>query len=562
MSLKTKLGELLVESNKITELQLQEALRSKRPDELLGRTLIKLGFVTEQDLINTLEFQLGIMPYDFAGCRLDARIVKLLPATVARKYLIIPVRLAAKKLTIAMADPLNTVAIEKIKLLTGLEIEPLLAREDEIKAAIEEYYGSLEPAEQPVVELACKAIDARSNLSERTEVPADENEAPVVQMVNAIIQQAVLAKASDIHIEPKEDKVLVRLRIDGLLRVAMTLVKNLAAAVVSRIKILADMDIAEKRLPQDGRIQLTVEGREIDIRVSSIPVLWGEKIVLRILDKTKMSIELGKLGFKEDILPKYRKLIQNPHGMILITGPTGSGKTTTLYASLHEIDSYAKNIVTIEDPVEYVLENINQTGINPKAGLNFATGLRAILRQDPDIIMVGEIRDRETADIAVRAATTGHLVFSTLHTNDAPGALPRLIDMGVEPFLVASAVEGIMAQRLVRLICPKCKQPYQVPKNAPERLFLGILEEEITLYRGTGCRSCGNTGFQGRTVIQELLLVTQEIKELILQKSSAQLIKQTAMEQGFMPLKSHGIGKVLMGLTTVEEVQRVADTEA
>lgn len=561
MVVRKKLGELLVESQLITAEQLNQALRSKKPGERLGQVLVSLGYVTEQDIINVLEFQLGIPQIKLSELSLELNVVRLLPESIARRYNAIPVKLNDGYLTVAMVDPLNVVALDDIRLTTGYEIEPAIATEEEITRALAEYYGLQDLADKVLQELEISQVVERPELVQLGEGASDGNEAPVVRVVNSIIQQAIKTRASDIHLEPQEDKVRVRFRVDGLLRENMALPKNSAASIVSRVKIMAEMDIAEKRVPQDGRIQLKVEGREIDLRVSSLPTIFGEKIVMRILDKSSQLISLNKLGFRPELLNAYINLINIAYGMILVTGPTGSGKTTTLYATLNEINTAEKNIVTIEDPVEYVLEGINQIGVNTKAGLTFATGLRSILRQDPDVIMVGEIRDGETADIAVRAATTGHLVFSTLHTNDAAGALPRLIDMGAEPFLVASSVAGVVAQRLVRVICPKCKKAYQVPPGAAERLFLAKPEGDLTIFKGVGCRECGNTGYKGRMAIHEVLHVTREIRELIMEKAPAETIKQQAVKQGMVTLKEDGVQKVLCGLTTVEEVMRVAYSE-
>lgn len=435
------------------------------------------------------------------------------------------------------------------KMLGSLIAESDLISESQLQTRVKEETNLM------LQNLEINNIDKESEL--KSSVSAD-SDAPIVRTVNSIIQQAVLMKASDIHLEPMEDVMRVRFRVDGMLKQIMGLPKASSQAIVSRIKIMADMDIAEKRLPQDGRIQLKINKTVIDLRCSSIPTVFGEKIVLRILDRNNMLISLEKLGFTSELLTEYKKLISISYGMILVTGPTGSGKTTTLYATLNEINAVEKNIVTIEDPVEYILGGISQIGVNTKAGLSFASGLRSVLRQDPDIIMIGEIRDRETADIAVRAATTGHLVFSTLHTNDAAGALLRLIDMGAENYLVASALVGVIAQRLVRRICRYCKEEYIVNAGSPQALFMGLKERDMVLYRGKGCYKCGYTGYQGRMAIHEALHVTDRIRELIMEKASAKKIKQAALADGMIPLKEDGILKAIKGLTTIDEVMRVA----
>lgn len=557
MQVKKKLGELLIESGLISEAQLQSALSLKTPSERLGQVLIKLNYLTEQDIINVLEFQLGIPQYRLNDRILDEKIVKLLPETIAKRHNAIPVSLEKGTLTVAMVDPLDLVAIDDIRLATGYEVKPVIVTEEEVKKSIHQYYSIENSANIALQELEINTIVEQPELQELKQGVGAGSDAPVVRTVNSIIHQAIYMKASDIHLEPMEDALRVRFRIDGMLKEMMNLPKASSQTIISRIKIMADMDIAEKRLPQDGRIQLTVNKSEIDLRCSSIPTIFGEKIVLRILDKTNTIISLEKLGFTPDLLAQYKKLIAISFGMILVTGPTGSGKTTTLYATLKEIDTVTRNIITIEDPVEYILAGINQIGVNNKAGLSFASGLRSILRQDPDIIMVGEIRDRETADIAVRAATTGHLVLSTLHTNDAAGALPRLIDMGAENYLVASALAGVVAQRLVRKICPYCREEYLLPADSPQALFMGQ-NKDVVLFRGRGCNKCGHTGYHGRMAIHEVLRVTGRIRGLIMEKASAEKIKQAAVAEGMIPLKDDGILKAVQGLTTIEEVMRVA----
>ncbi|MFZ5688127.1 MAG: GspE/PulE family protein [Bacillota bacterium] len=555
---KKRLGELLVDSGLITQAQLQEALKlQKQTGDRLGRVLISHGFVTEQDIINVLEFQLGISQVELHGITLDPEVVKMVPEHLVRRHKAIPVKRSGNILLVAMVDPLNVLAIDDFRLASGCEIEPAISTEKEIDQAIQKYYGIQGLEEVSAVEEGAAAVE----IGEKFNLDADSGlgGAPVVRVVNSMIQQAVQARASDIHVEPLGDRVRVRFRVDGLLRDMMSLPKGSHPSIISRIKIMADMDIAEKRLPQDGRVQIRASNRQVDLRVSSMPTIFGEKIVIRILDKSARLVSLEDLGFSEAVLHRYRNLIKFAYGMILVTGPTGSGKTTTLYATLNEISSIDKNIITIEDPVEYILEGINQTQVHVKSGLTFAVGLRSILRQDPDVIMVGEIRDAETADIAVRAATTGHLVLSTLHTNDAAGAVTRLIDTGVEPFLVASSVIGVVAQRLVRKICPHCKASYQLPPDSPHRVFIGVdANAAISLYKGQGCRQCEYTGYRGRLAIQEVLAVSAQLRSLILEKASSEELKNQAVSEGMKTLKEDGIIKALEGLTTIEEVIRVA----
>lgn len=560
---KKKLGDLLIENKVINYAQLQEGLRiQSQTGDRLGRVLVGLGYVTEQDITNVLEVQLGITQVKLGNTVISPELMKTIPETLVRQHQVIPLKKEGNLLTVAMADPFNVIAIDDLHIATGCQIQPVQAPEQEVNSAIQKYYGSQELMGKAIKEFEVTP-SAESPVFDLDDVPeAVEDEAPTIRIVNSVIQQAIRERASDIHIEPHAQEVRVRYRIDGLLRDMMTLPRQSLASIVSRIKIMADMDIAEKRVPLDGRVQVKAKERSIDLRVSTLPTIFGEKVVIRVLDKSAVVLRLEQLGMSPEVLEDYRKLIHRSYGMILITGPTGSGKTTTLYSTLNEINSREKNIITIEDPVEYVLDDINQIRVNLKAGLTFAAGLRAIMRQDPDIVMVGEIRDSETADIAVRAATTGHLVFSTLHTNDAAGALPRLIDMGVEPFLVASSVHAVIAQRLVRLVCPKCQEAYQLPDNSLERRFLEIKDGvPVTLNRGKGCHHCSDTGYRGRMIIHELLPITKVQRDLINAKASADEIRKSAREQGMLTIKQDGIQKVLSGLTTVEELMRVAMTE-
>lgn len=548
---KKLLGEQLVGRGIITKEQLWEALRvQSRTGELLGNILLKLGMASEEVIREILGVQQNKLD------NLDPDLLKTVPQQMVRRYKVLPLKMEGNSLTVAMADPMNVLAIDDLRLLTGCEIEPVQAGLRDIEAAIQKHFGI------PGVDKIFEEFDLLAGRQESEAVKIEEevvDEAPIARLVNSIFLQAIGQNASDIHIEPQEHQVRVRYRIDGMLREVMTLPKKICSAVISRVKIIANMDIAEKRIPQDGRIQIKFGIREIDVRVSSLPAIYGEKIVTRLLDKGSMrSYKIERIGFEPFNLKRFINALKSSYGMILITGPTGSGKTTTLYASLNEISTVEKNVVTVEDPVEYILEGINQTQVNTKAGMTFAVGLRAILRQDPDIIMVGEIRDGETAEIAVKAATTGHLVLSTLHTNDAAGALTRLVDMGIEPFLVASSVMAVVSQRLTRLICPKCRRAYELAADAPERTFIGVgTDEPVTLYKGAGCENCGNIGYRGRLAIQEVLPITTGLRPLIVRNAPSDEIKQKALEEGMISLKMDGIQKALKGLTTIEEVMRV-----
>ncbi|MDK2824599.1 MAG: type pilus assembly protein PilB [Clostridia bacterium] len=554
-----KLGDLLVDNGLITPGQLQETLKlQKGTGKRLGEVLIEQGLVTERQILETLEFQLGI-PHIYLGQQqLTREIVQSISEDLIRRHKIFPYKVEANSIYLAMADPLDFMAIDDVALATGKDVKPAIATEADIEAAIGRYFGFSQEVAAAIDDLETEA-DYLDKLAFDIDNLGAEDDAPVIAAVNGIINQAVNTGASDIHIESIEDSVKVRFRIDGLLQESLNLPRKVHPPLISRIKLMANMDIAERRLPQDGRFQIKTGRKKVDLRVSSLPTIFGEKIVIRILDKEQKLIQINQLGFTTQQLEKIHKLLRFPHGMVLVTGPTGSGKTTTLYAALNHIQTIAKNIVTIEDPVEYVLNGINQVQTNPKAGLTFARGLRSILRQDPDVIMVGEIRDRETAEISVRAATTGHLVFSTLHTNDAASALTRLVDMGVEAFLVASSVIGVVAQRLVRRVCPRCSEQYKPQPNSPEVLFLGkeYKDKDIVLTRGTGCSYCNQTGYKGRISIQEILQVTSDEKNLILHKADAETIEKSAVKNGMISMKEDGIKKALEGITTIQEIMRV-----
>lgn len=551
-----RLGDLLMDAGVITQQQLEKALNvQKTTKERLGKALINLGYVTEEALIEALEFQLGVPRVRLARGTVQQDATALIPQTLAERYNIVPVKKQGRKLMLAMIDPTNFYAIDDVRTVSGLEVVPVIATEKEILRAINESYGV-----QALVDKASSIIGQEDIVSMADLQTADE--APVISIVNTVISQAIRERASDIHIEPTDAALRVRYRIDGALREFFSFPIRTHALLISRIKIMSALDISEKRLPQDGRINYTEDGRDIDLRVSTLPTVLGEKIVMRILDKESIIIDVRRLGFSEHNLTRYTKLYRQSYGMLLVTGPTGSGKTTTLYSTLTEINTVDKNIITVEDPVEYRLDGINQVQINHKAGLTFAAGLRSILRQDPNIIMLGEIRDGETANIAIRAALTGHLVLSTLHTNDAAGAISRLVDMGVEPFLVASSVLGILAQRLVRMICPECKESYQPEEASPEAEFLGPLwHSGMVLQRGRGCPYCGQTGYRGRMAIHEIIPVTSEIRELVARRVSADVIKTAALAEGLTTMRQDGLEKVLEGKTTVQEVIRVAYAE-
>ena len=483
---------------------------------------------------------------DLDSYLIDEKVIELVPKSLAQRYQLIPLFKIGNTLTVAMADPHNIPALDEVGLKTGCEVEPLVSTDIQIKTAIHRYYGVRDSIKEIV-----------SELSEEGPEPSGAEEAPAIRLLNLIMTQAIQDGASDIHLEPDRNSLRTRYRIDGVLHEVNSLPKHLQASIISRVKIMGDLDIAESRIPQDGRSQIKVEGKEIELRISTFPTIYGENIVIRILDQSIALMGLEDLGFSKDIIRHYEILIKRPHGIILVTGPTGSGKTSTLYASLNSINSLEKNIITIEDPVEYRLNLIRQTQINLKAGVTFASATRAVLRQDPDVIMVGEIRDLETAETAIRAALTGHLVFSTLHTNDAAGALTRLMDIGIEPYLISSCVAGALAQRLVRTICPKCKEHYQPEEKAVKDLGIAMAKD-LVFYRGKGCKNCWQTGYKGRTALFELLVLNDTMQDLIMQKAPSGMITKLAGEnQGIKTLREDGIDKVLKGITTIDEVNKV-----
>ncbi len=555
------LGEILVADGVTTPEMITAALnRMQTTGERLGEALVALGAVTKDDVLKALAVQ-NNLPYLFRGeLPSPLPVVKNLSPKYLRQYVVCPIAVEGGLLTVATADPLNPMIVDDLRQSTGLDVRIVVSPGEGILEAIDRTYDGAATPLQRIVE----------GLEEERGPEGEEDvnhlrdmafEAPVIRLVNLLVESAIAAEASDIHIEPFEDTLRVRYRIDGILFDQESPPRRLRDAVTSRIKLMAEMNIAERRLPQDGRIRVSLHGRRVDIRVSTIPTVHGESIVMRLLDRASVFLPLEKLGFGSDTLKHFEALIQRPHGILLVTGPTGSGKTTTLYAALEKINSPDRKILTIEDPVEYQLKGVNQIPVKPKIGLSFATGLRHIVRQDPDVILVGEIRDLETVDIAIQAALTGHMVFSTLHTNDAPGAIPRLQDMGAEPYLIASVLEGVLAQRLVRRICQVCRAP-ETP-SAAEIEALGVeAPPGVTLYRGLGCDECRNTGYRGRTAIYELFTITEDVRSLILRRASSREIRRLAVEAGMTTLRMDGWSRACEGVTTVEEVLRVTQEDA
>lgn len=548
-----RLGDLLIETGLISQEQLEKALEiQKKTKYRLGKVLSDLNYVSEEAMIEVLEFQLGVPHVDLSNVHIMPNIAALIPVALAERHQVIPIKQHGKKITLAMVDPTNFYAIDDVRTISGCDVEPVIATEKDVLRAIRESYGVQDLVDKAVNKIRMDDI----NLSDTMQTADD---APIISLVSSLISQGIKDVASDIHIEPQEKTLRVRFRIDGMLREVGSFPRDIHAAIIARIKIISEMDIAERRIPQDGRIKIREAGRDVDVRVSTLPTIMGEKVVMRLLDQKAVTLDINKLGFSAQNQEIYHKLYSQSYGMILVTGPTGSGKTTTLYSTLLAVNSPSKNIITLEDPVEYRLPGINQVQVNPKTGLTFANGLRSILRQDPNVVLVGEIRDSETADIAIRASLTGHVVFSTLHTNDAAGTVTRLLDMNVEPFLVASSVLGIIAQRLVRVLCSECKETYHPASDSLERIFLGACPTEpLTLYRGTGCSRCNNQGYRGRMAIHEVLPITAPIREAINRKASSDEITSIAIRQGMLTMRQDGIQKALAGLTDVQEVMRVA----
>jgi type IV pilus assembly protein PilB len=566
----SRLGEILIKENLITSDQLRKAMEhQKATGGRLGTCLMKLGFISEDEITGVLSRQYGVPSINLKYYEVDASVIKLIPQDTAIRYQIVPLSRVGSTLTIAMTDPTNVFAMDDIKFMTGFNVEPVVASETAIAEAISKFYGAMGSEEElskvmkdltgeDNADLELAAEEQEMNLSE---LERAAEEAPIIKLVNLILTDAVKRGASDIHIEPYEKEVRVRFRIDGILQGVMSPPMRLRDAIISRIKIMAKLDISEKRLPQDGRIMIKYRKdgkiKDLDFRVSTIPALYGEKIVMRLLDKENLRLDMTKLGFEPESLAKFERAILRPYGMVLVTGPTGSGKTNTLYSSIARLNTVETNIMTAEDPVEFQLAGINQVQMKDQIGLNFAAALRAFLRQDPNIILVGEIRDFETAEIAVKAALTGHLVLSTLHTNDAPSTISRLMNMGIEPFLVATSVNLICAQRLVRKICSKCREVLKVPDQA--MLDAGYTQDEIKtteIFIGKGCGTCNKTGYKGRVGLYEVMEINDELRELILVGASALELKKKAMDNGMLTLRRSGLTKVALGMTTIEEVVR------
>ncbi len=558
-----RIGELLLREKIITQDQLKKAIdEQKRNGGRLGYNLAKLGYILEKDLTEFLSRQYGIPTIELSTQEIEPEIVRLIPEDVAQKYQIIPVSRTGSTLVLAMADPSNIFAIEDIKFLTGYNVEPLIASDAAIKTAIEKHYESAEMGLEGVLtefdEGEMEVVREEEEV-DLTDLKKAVEDAPVVKLVNLILTDAIKKGASDIHIEPYEKSFRVRYRVDGILAEVMKPPMKLKNAIVSRIKIMSNLDIAERRLPQDGRIKLKLgKNKEMDYRVSVLPTLFGEKVVLRLLDKSNLQLDMTKLGFEEKALKNFMDAIHRPWGIVLVTGPTGSGKTTTLYSALSELNKISENISTAEDPVEFNLMGINQVQMHDDIGLNFAASLRSFLRQDPDIIMVGEIRDYETAEIAVKAALTGHLVLSTLHTNDAPSTVNRLLNMGIEPFLVSSSCNLILAQRLARKICKDCRTKVQIAEKVLVNLGLPANEaHKMECFKGSGCATCGGSGYKGRIALYEVMPFTEAVKELVLNGASSAELKRAAVKDGMKTLRMSGITKVAEGVTTIEEVIRV-----
>jgi type IV pilus assembly protein PilB len=564
-----KLGELLLKAQLINQQQLTKALEEqKNSGGKLGEILQRLGFVTEDDIIECLSHQFGVPSINLRHFEIDPNVAKIIPVDLARKYNVIPVNKTGATLTLAMTDPTNIFAMDEITFMTGYRVEPVVASEEAIRERIDRNFGSSRELElKKVMEDLTTVDEAALELMEEEEevdigkLAEESQEAPVVRLVNIMLTDAIKRGASDIHVEPYEKSYRVRYRIDGLLREVMNPPQRLKDAITSRIKVLAKLDIAEKRLPQDGRIRLKarIEGRmrELDFRVSVLPTMHGEKVVMRLLDKEQLRLDMTKLGFEKSSLKKFEDNILKPYGMVLVTGPTGSGKTNTLYSALQRVNVPETNIITAEDPVEFQMAGVNQVQMKDAIGLNFAAALRSFLRQDPNIILVGEIRDFETAEIAIKAALTGHLVLSTLHTNDAPSTISRLMNMGIEPFLVATSVNVIAAQRLVRRVCQNCKEEVETPIQA--LLSIGFAESEahsLKLVKGRGCEKCGNTGYRGRIGLFEVMDVTEDMRELILSGATAVELRRKAIEEGMVTLRQSGLQKIREGLTTIDEVVR------
>jgi type IV pilus assembly protein PilB len=551
-----QLGQILLEQGLLNQEQLDRALEEHRnTPKSLGRVLIDLGYIRERDLVRALAEQVGLEFVDLTEFRIDAGVATMIPETICRRYRALAIGERDGKLLVAMSDPANVYALDDIRTITGREVQPVVATANDVEQAIGKFSGMGDQVEA----LTSEAVEAMDQDADLTDVEAAVEDAPIVKLVQAIMTQAVADRASDVHIEPGEKDVRVRYRVDGVLHEVMHSPKSIQGGLISRLKVMADLNIAEKRVPQDGRISMRVNVKQLDLRVATLPTVYGEKIVIRILDKSNAMLQLSDLGFLPESYKRYETAFRKPYGAILVTGPTGSGKSTSLYATLNIVNSPDKHIVTVEDPVEYRLPGVNQIQVNPKAGLTFASALRSILRADPDIILIGEIRDRETAMIAVESALTGHLVLSSLHTNDAPSAVTRLTEMDVETFLVASAVDCVVAQRLARKLCERCAEQYE-PEPA-ELLEAGMPEERLgepgKFQRAVGCPACANTGYRGRIGLYEVMLMSEDIERLTVERASADAIRAVAIEQGMQTLREDGLEKARVGMTSIEEIARV-----
>ncbi|HZR14149.1 MAG TPA: ATPase, T2SS/T4P/T4SS family [Acidimicrobiia bacterium] len=552
----THLGTLLLEEGLLTRAELETALaEQERTGKPLPRVLIESGAVTEIDVIRTLASQVGLDFVDLSEHPIDASVASMIPESLARRYRAMPIGWDDDRLVVVMADPANVFAVDDIRAISGAEVKTVVGTESQISDAIDRFHR-LDTEVDSLAQTAAEELAEGDDIAKVREVVED---APIVKFVNLLITQAVADRASDIHVEPTERDLRIRFRIDGVLHEVMQSPKSIQNGVISRLKVMADINIAERRVPQDGRMSLNVSGNPIDVRIATLPTVYGEKVVMRILDKGRGLLSLEDLGFLPEVLARYEGAYRKPYGTILVTGPTGSGKSTTLYATLNVLNEPHRNVITVEDPVEYRLAGINQMQINPKAGLTFAGALRSILRSDPDVVLVGEIRDRETATIAVEASLTGHLVLSTLHTNDAASTPMRLVEMGVEPFLVVSALDCVLAQRLARRLCDHCKEAYQ-PTEA-ELVEAGwpmdSLDEWPTLYQATGCTACGRTGYRGRFAIHEVMVMSEEIERLVIERRSTEDLKKVSVMQGMLTLREDGLRKVAAGHTSLEEIFRV-----
>ncbi|MCM8795026.1 MAG: Flp pilus assembly complex ATPase component TadA [Candidatus Omnitrophica bacterium] len=578
-------GERLVEKKIITQEQLQEAIRKQKTDQRpIGEILVSNGIVTEDQLMEVLSEQLGIPFLNIEFYEIDRQVLLLFPKEFLLEHLAVPLFKVHNTVTVAMADPLDIRTVDRLRVFSKCEIQPVFGTSSAITKVLDRLFGANQSLENVIKEVgdivpikgvaqgvapagprpgavAPPRLAGEPSAEEAQGLAAAAEKAPIIKLVDTILKQAVDSRASDIHFEPAQEGSNLRYRIDGILYDVSPPPKRLEAAIISRLKIMASLDIAERRLPQDGRIQLKFGEKEVDFRISTFPTIYGENVAIRVLDKSAIILSLEQLGFQPTVLQKFKRLIGRPNGILLVTGPTGSGKTTTLYAALRTIDAVRQNVITLEDPVEYRIPRVRQSQIDVKAGLTFASGLRSILRQDPDVIMIGEIRDKETAEIAIHAALTGHLVFSTLHTNDAAGAIARLIDMGVEPFLVASSLIGILAQRLVRTLCVKCKKPAQLPPEALAALQIKDLPKKGGIFASAGCEECKQSGFRGRTGIYELLEMTEPLRALTIRKASSNDIQAEAVREGMETLKQAGVAKVVEGITTVDEILRLTDFE-